>query len=82
MCVFMSDKTFDAEGCDIGGHASATNGWSDTKTPIENAPCNRPLTQFTNLRMIIRQIYKLMFYAMLSVHMCFDANVKQLHNEY
>jgi hypothetical protein len=44
MCVSMSDKPFDAEACDIGGQASATNGLSDMKTHIENAPCNRPLT--------------------------------------
>jgi hypothetical protein len=31
MCVFMSDKPFDVEACDIGGHASATNGLSDMK---------------------------------------------------
>jgi hypothetical protein len=43
MCVFMSDKPFDAEARDIGRHASATNGLSDMKTLIENAPCNRPL---------------------------------------
>jgi hypothetical protein len=45
MCVFMSDKPFDAEVCGIGGHASATNGLSDMKTHIENAPCNRPLRE-------------------------------------
>jgi hypothetical protein len=39
----MSDKPFDAEACDIGGQASATNGLSDMKTHIENAQCNRPL---------------------------------------
>jgi hypothetical protein len=33
MCVSMSDKPFDAEACDIGGQASATNGLSDTITP-------------------------------------------------
>jgi hypothetical protein len=38
----MSDKPFDAEACDIGGQASATNGLSDIKTHIENAPCNPP----------------------------------------
>jgi hypothetical protein len=43
MCVSMSDKLFDAEACDIGGQASATNCLSDMKTHIENAPCNRPL---------------------------------------
>jgi hypothetical protein len=43
MCVSMSDKPFDAEACDIGGQASATNGLSDPETQIENAPCNRPL---------------------------------------
>jgi hypothetical protein len=43
MCVSMSDKPFDAEVCNIGGRASATNGLSDMKTHIENAPCNRPL---------------------------------------
>jgi hypothetical protein len=37
MCVFMSDKPFYAEVCDIGGHASATNGLSDMKTHIEKA---------------------------------------------
>jgi hypothetical protein len=45
MCVFMSGKPFDAEACDIGGQASATNGSPDMKTHIENAACNRPLTQ-------------------------------------
>jgi hypothetical protein len=35
MCVFMSDKPFDAKACDIGGHASATNGLSDMKTPFK-----------------------------------------------
>jgi hypothetical protein len=44
MCVSMSDKPFDAEACDMSGQASATNGLSDIKTHIENAPCNRPLT--------------------------------------
>jgi hypothetical protein len=39
----MSDKPFDAKACDMGGQASATNGLSDIKTHIENAPCNRPL---------------------------------------
>jgi hypothetical protein len=33
MCVFKSVKPFDAEACDIGGNASATNGLSDMKTP-------------------------------------------------
>jgi hypothetical protein len=41
----MSDKLFDAEACDIGGQASATNGSPDMKTHIENAACNRPLKQ-------------------------------------
>jgi hypothetical protein len=31
-CVFMSDKPFDAEACNIGGQASVTNGLSDMKT--------------------------------------------------
>jgi hypothetical protein len=48
MCVSMSDKPFDAEACDIGRQASATNGLSDMKTHIENAPCNRPLTGATS----------------------------------
>jgi hypothetical protein len=42
----MSDKPFDAEACDIGGQASATNGLSDATnglTDMKNAPCNRPL---------------------------------------
>jgi hypothetical protein len=43
MCVSMSDKTFDAEACDIGGQASVTNGLSDIETHIKNALCNRPL---------------------------------------
>jgi hypothetical protein len=43
MCVSTSDKPFDAEACDIGGQASATNGLSDMKKDIENALCNRPL---------------------------------------
>jgi hypothetical protein len=43
MCVSMSDKPFDAEACDLSGPASATNGLSDMKTHIENAPCNRLL---------------------------------------
>jgi hypothetical protein len=33
MCGSMSDKPFDAEACDIGGQATATNGMSDMKTP-------------------------------------------------
>jgi hypothetical protein len=33
ICVSMSDKPSDAEACDIGGQASATNGLSDMKTP-------------------------------------------------
>ncbi len=45
MCVSMSDKPFDAEACDIGGQASATNGLSDIKTHIKNAPCNRPFNR-------------------------------------
>jgi hypothetical protein len=47
MCVFMSGEPFDAEACDIGGQASATNGTPDMKTHIENAACNRPLTPTT-----------------------------------
>jgi hypothetical protein len=46
MCVYMSDKPFDAEACDIGGQDSATNGLSDATnglTDMKNAPCNRPL---------------------------------------
>jgi hypothetical protein len=43
MCVSMSDKPFNAEACDIVRQASETNGLSDMKTHIENAPCNRPL---------------------------------------
>jgi hypothetical protein len=59
MCVSMSDKPFDAEACDIGGQASATNGGCQTvkntectmyiiretilQTHIKNALCNRPL---------------------------------------
>jgi hypothetical protein len=45
ICVLMSEKPFDAEACDIGGQASATNGLSDMKTQIKNAPCNRPLKE-------------------------------------
>jgi hypothetical protein len=44
MCVFMSDKPFDAEACDIGGQASATNGSPDLKTHIENACVIDPFT--------------------------------------
>jgi hypothetical protein len=43
MCVFMSDKPFDAEACDIGGHASATNGLSDMKTPSKTHRVIDPL---------------------------------------
>jgi hypothetical protein len=42
-CVFVSDKPFEAEACDIGGQASATNGLSDIQTHIKNALCHRPL---------------------------------------
>jgi hypothetical protein len=34
MCVFMSDKPFDTEAFDTGGHACETNGLSDMKTHI------------------------------------------------
>jgi hypothetical protein len=46
ICVFMSDKPFDAEACNIGGQASASNGFSDVSdglTDMKNALCNRPL---------------------------------------
>jgi hypothetical protein len=46
MCVSMSDKPFDAEACNIGGQASASNGLTDLSnglTDMKNAPCNRPL---------------------------------------
>jgi hypothetical protein len=43
MCVSMSDKPFVAEACPLMSHASASNGLSDIKTHIKNAPCNRPL---------------------------------------
>jgi hypothetical protein len=43
MCVFMSDKPFDAEACDIGGHASATKGLSDMKTPSKTHRVVDPL---------------------------------------
>jgi hypothetical protein len=49
MCVYMSDKPFDAEACDIGRQASATNGLTDAKnglSDMKNAPCNRPLKDF------------------------------------
>jgi hypothetical protein len=46
----MYDKPFDAEACDIGGQASATNGLTDATngglSDVKNAPCNRPLTRF------------------------------------
>jgi hypothetical protein len=31
MCVFMSGEPFEAEACDIGGQAYATNGSPDMK---------------------------------------------------
>jgi hypothetical protein len=43
---FMYGDPFDAEACDIGRQASATNGSPDMKTHIENAACNRPLRGF------------------------------------
>jgi hypothetical protein len=46
MCVSMSNKPFDAEACDIGGQASATNGLTDATNGLwdmKNAPCTRPL---------------------------------------
>jgi hypothetical protein len=46
MCVSMSDKPFDAEACDMGGQASASNGLTDASgglSDMKNAPCNRPL---------------------------------------
>jgi hypothetical protein len=48
MCVSMSDKPFDAEACDIGGQASATNGLTDATnglSDMKNALCNRPLKE-------------------------------------
>jgi hypothetical protein len=39
----MSDKPVAAKACPPMLHASASNGLSDIKTHIENAPCNRPL---------------------------------------
>jgi hypothetical protein len=39
----MSDKLFDTEACDIGGHASATNGLSDMKTPSKTHRVIDPL---------------------------------------
>jgi hypothetical protein len=47
MCVSMSDKPFDAEACDNGGQASATNGLTDATnglSDMKNAPCNQPLS--------------------------------------
>jgi hypothetical protein len=49
MCIFMSDKPFVAEACPPMSHGSASNGLSDIETHIENAPCNRPLTQKCHL---------------------------------
>jgi hypothetical protein len=43
MCVSMSDKPFDAEACDIGGQASATNGLSEMKTPSKTHHVIDPL---------------------------------------
>jgi hypothetical protein len=43
MCVSLSDKPFDAEACDIGGHASATNGLSDMKSPSKTPRVIDPL---------------------------------------
>jgi hypothetical protein len=43
MCVSMSDKPFDAEACNIGGQASATNGLSDMKTPSKTHRVIDPL---------------------------------------
>jgi hypothetical protein len=43
----MSDKPFVAEACPPMSHASASNGLSDIKTHIENAPWRKgdPLLQ-------------------------------------
>jgi hypothetical protein len=38
----MYGKPFDAEACDIFGHASASNGLSFSKDANQNALCNRP----------------------------------------
>jgi hypothetical protein len=42
----MSDKPFDTEAFDTGGHACATNSLSDMKTHIENALCYRPFMNY------------------------------------
>jgi hypothetical protein len=41
----MSDKPFVAEAWPPMSHASASNGLSDIKTHIKNAPCNQPLNE-------------------------------------
>jgi hypothetical protein len=48
MCVSMSDKPFDAEACDIGGQASASNGLSDMKTPFKTHRVIDPKTKKKN----------------------------------
>jgi hypothetical protein len=49
----MSDNPFDAEACDIGGQASATNGLSDMKTPSKTHcvidPFNPQLTPYLKM---------------------------------
>jgi hypothetical protein len=54
----MSGEPFDAEACDIGGQAAATNGLPDMKTHIKNAACNRPLKNSShNLRRLQKKIF-------------------------
>jgi hypothetical protein len=48
----MSDKPFDAEACDIGGQASATNGLSDMKTPFKTHRVIDPLQGARNANAI------------------------------
>jgi hypothetical protein len=74
MCVSMFDKPFDAEACDIGGQASATNGLSDMKTHIKNASCNRPLMhvfEITVKSLVHNMLQNCFRYALIMIQICF-----------
>jgi hypothetical protein len=50
----MSDKPFVAEACPPMSHASASNGLTDLKTHIKNAPCNRTLSDWLHEQFSVR----------------------------
>jgi hypothetical protein len=67
MCVSLSDKPFDAEACNIGGQASATNGLSDMKTPSKTHRVIDPLGAIYTCDLTYKSAYDSVYDFLLKV---------------